>query len=207
MLITLLAAGFLLGLRHALEADHVAAVAALATRRASARAVVGVAAAWGAGHAATLLVLGALLVIAGATVPAGVAQLLEGAVGLLLVALGVDVMLRGRPRRHDHAPVRGLAPRALAVGCVHGLAGTAGLLLLAVPAMESGARAVAYLLVFGLGTVAGMVGFSLLISVPLTWSARRLRRAASAFAVLCGAANVLLGLVIAGGSFASLLSI
>jgi hypothetical protein len=140
-------------------------------------------------------------------VPEGVAHLLEGAVGLLLVALGVDVMLRARPRRHDHAPVHGLAPRALAVGCVHGLAGTAGLLLLAVPAMESGARAVAYLLVFGLGTVAGMVGFSLLISVPLTWSARRLRRAASAFAALCGAANVVLGMIIAGGSFASLLSI
>jgi hydrogenase nickel incorporation protein HypB len=79
------------------------------------------------------------------------------------------------------------------IGCVHGLAGTAGLVLLAVPAAQSGPRALAYLVVFGLGTVLGMIGFSLLISVPLAWTGRRMARAAHAVDALRGAANHALG--------------
>lgn len=231
MTLSLLFVGLLLGLRHALEADHVAAVASLATRNASWREAVRVAAAWGLGHAGTLFVFGAVLVLLGAQLPEGVAIALEAAVGVMLVVLGVDVLRRIRRRRihfhvhahgaadrhvhlhshehghgHDHPHPHRSSLRALIVGCVHGLAGTAGLVLLAVPAMSSGAQALGYLAVFGAGTIAGMIGFSLAIAVPLRFTARRLRRTTMAIELLLGATNVGLGLWIAIASLGALLS-
>jgi cytochrome c biogenesis protein CcdA len=224
MTVSLLFVGLLLGLKHALEADHVAAVASLATRNASWREAVRVSAAWGLGHAGTLFLFGAVLVLLGTNLPDGVASALEAAVGVMLVILGVDVLRRIRARRihfhahshgagkrhvHLHSHERGHAHdhphphphrssvRALIIGCVHGLAGTAGLVLLAVPTMSSGAQALVYLAVFGAGTIAGMIGFSLLIAVPLTFTARRLRRTTMGIEALLGAANVSLGLWIA----------
>jgi len=99
--------------------------------------------------------------------------------------------------RHDHAHAAVLWPRALVVGCVHGLAGTAGLILLALPTVSSGASAVLYLVVFGVGTVAGMILFSLVISVPLAMSVQRLRWAAYGLEGMVGLANVVLGIWIA----------
>jgi cytochrome c biogenesis protein CcdA len=207
VLLSLLAIGFVLGLRHALDADHVAAVASLATRSASLRQMLRISAAWGLGHATTLIVAGGVLVLIGATVPDGVARVLEGAVGVMLVVLGIDVLRRTRTVRtvqvhaHPHDWASGRAPRALAVGCMHGLAGTGGLLLLAMPAGRSGPVALLYLLVFSLGTVLGMLLFSALISVPLAISMQRLRRAAYLLEMLLGFANLALGFAIAINAF------
>jgi len=96
---SLLALGLLLGLRHALEADHVSTVATLASRSGSARQTVGVAAAWGVGHAAALVLLGTALIGLGASLPERVSRLLELAVGAILVVLGVGVLRRLRERR------------------------------------------------------------------------------------------------------------
>ena len=101
MLLSLLALGFLLGVRHALEADHVAAVATLATRSSSAGQTARLAAAWGAGHALMLLLVGGLVVALGLSLPEGVARAFEAAAGVLLVALGLDVLRRLR-RQHVH---------------------------------------------------------------------------------------------------------
>ena len=219
MLLSLLLFGFLLGLRHALDADHVAAMASLATRSPGMRATMRVAGAWGVGHASILVIFGTALVLVGATVPDSLARWLEAAVGAMLVVLGIGVLGRlrgkhihahahdhdggvrhahlhihehGRPG-HAHRHARGLASRALLVGCIHGLAGTAGLVLLAVPAVESGTAAIAYLVVFGAGTVLGMMLFSLVISVPLAISVKRLRWLAGALEASVGIANVALG--------------
>lgn len=219
MLLSLLAFGFLLGLRHALDADHVAAMASLATRSPGMRATMRVAGAWGVGHASILVVFGTALVLLGATVPEPLARWLEAAVGLMLILLGIGALARlrrkhihahahehdggmrhahlhihepGRPG-HAHGHARGLAARALLIGCVHGLAGTAGLVLLAVPAVESGAAAIAYLVVFGAGTVLGMMLFSLLLSVPLAMSVKRLRWLAGVLEASVGIANLALG--------------
>ncbi len=201
MLISLLALGFLLGLKHALDADHIAALTSLATRSRGLRATMRVAGAWGVGHATILVIFGTVLVLLGATLPQQISSWLEAAVGVMLIVLGVGVLRRlrgkhiheeGRPE-HVHGHARGLVPRALLIGCVHGLAGTAGLVLLAVPAMESGSRAIAYLVVFGAGTIAGMMLFSLVISVPLALSVKRLRWMAGALEAVVGAVNILLG--------------
>jgi len=224
MLVSLLALGFLLGLRHALEADHVAAVASLAARSASLRETLRVSVAWGLGHASTLLIFGGLLVLLGITVSAPVAHALEGAVGIMLIILGISVFRRMRRANvhlhlhahedgvhhahlhaHAHANVHDHAHRrALLVGSIHGLAGTATLVLLAVPAMQSTARTLAYLGVFGLGTVLGMMLFSVAISVPLRVTAGRLRRVSVAVDAVLGSANLGLGAWIAFSSFGAL---
>src|SRR5262245_60350185 len=101
---TLLILGFALGLRHALEADHVAAVASLATRSSSLANTVRVAAAWGVGHTMTLLIFGSIVLALDAALSPDASRVLESAVGVMLVLLGFDVLRRVRRQRiHLHA--------------------------------------------------------------------------------------------------------
>jgi sulfite exporter TauE/SafE len=225
VLLSLLTLGFLLGIRHALEADHVAAVASLATRASSARQTARVAAVWGLGHASTLLLVGGLVVALGSALPPGLARLFEGVAGALLALLGLDVLRRARRRRvhfhvhrhddgvrhlhahahagepaggheasahrHEHAP--GVLPRALLLGSVHGMAGSAALVVLSVQSVSSVAGALAYMAVFGLGSVAGMVLFSLAIALPLRLTSRHLERAWRGLEAGLGTASFLIG--------------
>lgn len=228
MLITLLGFGFLLGVRHALEADHLAAVASLATRSRSLTATARIAAVWGMGHAAVLVVLGSILVGVEATLPDKLARAFEFAAGAMLVLLGIDVLRRLRRKRfhlhvhqhgdelrhihlhshegeaaldpdhhhhHQHAPA--LVPRAFLVGSVHGLAGSAAVVLIALPMTDSIARAIAYMAVFALGSILGMVLFSMAIALPLHFSARRLAWTTRGLEGVLGITNIALGYWIA----------
>jgi cytochrome c biogenesis protein CcdA len=224
MLIPLLGLGFALGVKHALEADHVAAVASLVARSSSLKNTVRVATAWGLGHSAVLVLLGAILIALDTSLPEGVARTFEFAVGGMLIVLGIGVLRRLRrqrihahvhqhgdgarhlhfhahqeepskhPDQHVHDHTHGLLPRALLVGSVHGLAGSAALILIAAPAMHSAPRALAYLVVFGIGSLLGMVLFSVAISLPLRLSARRLSRVSRALEAALGVTNIALGL-------------
>jgi ABC-type nickel/cobalt efflux system permease component RcnA len=192
---SLLFLGLLLGLRHALEADHLAAVASLATRSRSLRSTVLQGVSWGLGHTLTLLAVGGLCLLLRATIPERLAGALEGAVGVMLLLLGADVLWRLRrggvhvhphrhadgslhlhahrhapgeahdPQHHEHLHV--LSRRALLVGLVHGLAGSAALLLITVSAISSLWLGVAYIAVFGLGSILGMAALSVIIALPL----------------------------------------
>jgi len=216
--------GFLLGMKHALEADHVAAVASLATRSSSVANTMRVAAAWGIGHTGALMLFGSVLLALDASLSAGAGRMLEGCVGVMLVLLGVDVLRRVRRRRihlhlhqhddgprhlhvhaheaheahesrtsHRHDHVHGLLPRALLVGSVHGMAGTAGLTLLSLQALQSVAWAFVYLALFGVGSILGMMLFSVAISLPLRLSARHLEWASGGLEAVLGTATILLG--------------
>lgn len=194
--------GLLLGLRHALEADHLAAVASLASRGGRTREVARVAGAWGLGHAAVLFVAGAALVWTGTRWPPAVASALELAAGAVLVWLGVDVVRRAlrRPRAVGDAAAarpgdgRGGASRALFVGGVHGIEGSGAVVLLVLPSVHSTAQALAYLGAFGLGSVAGMLLCSLLVTLPLGVAARRVRRGGRVLQLAVGAASLAVGL-------------
>jgi len=195
-MIPILLLGLLVGMKHALEADHVAAVATLATRSASLGERVKLAGMWGLGHAGTLMLFGGTVLALGVSLPDRVARTFEGVVGLMLVALGLDVLRRLRRRgvhfhrhrhgdgrqhlhahahdsgtapagAHDHEHARGLPLRALLVGTMHGLAGSAALVLLSLELTRSTAQALLYLAAFGIGSVAGMAALSLAISLPL----------------------------------------
>ena len=219
----LLFLGFLLGVRHALEADHVAAVAALATRSASLANTMRVAAAWGAGHTAALLGFGAILLGLDASLPQRASGALETAVGVMLIVLGADVLRRWRRKRihlhghrhddgshhlhahaheeeaahdrahHRHEHTHGLLPRAAVVGSIHGMAGTAGLTVLCSQALHSFAWSLVYLVLFGVGSILGMVVFSVVISLPLRLSARRLTWVTGGLEAALGFVTILVG--------------
>jgi sulfite exporter TauE/SafE len=219
----ILAVGFLMGVKHALEADHVAAVVSLATRSSSLRDTVKVATWWGVGHGVALVVFGSVIVALDVSLPQGTVRIFEAAVGATLILLGVDVLRRLRAGRvhfhphhhrasgwhfhahahdgavahdradHEHEHPRGLLPRALVVGSVHGIAGSAALILVSLPALHSGLRALAYLAVFAIGTVLGMVLFSVAISLPLRLPGRRLQWASTGLEATVGALTIALG--------------
>lgn len=232
MTCSLLVLGFLLGMKHAVEADHVAAVATLASRARHWREPLALAGLWGVGHATALTGFGVALLALGITLPAPVATTLEGMVGLVLIALGLDALRRlrtgrvhfhvhqhaqGPPHFHAHAHAgdttahdpfhhhhrHGLARRALAVGTLHGLAGSAALVLLAAQAAPSSWQRLAYLAVFGVGTVLGMMTLSLAIAVPFRLTAHRLGRVQPLLEGGLGTATIALGAWIA---FATLLA-
>ena len=221
-LASILALGFLLGMRHATDADHVAAVATLATRSPSLAHTVVQGVAWGTGHTLTLMLVGGAVLVLGVVVPAQAAQALELAVGLMLVALGADALYRLRrervhfhahrhadgvahfhahshrgegaphnPARHEHP--HGFPGRALLVGMVHGMAGSAALILLSLEALRSPAWGFAYIAIFGLGSILGMAVLSAAIAVPLRLTSRHLKRTYDGLAAAVGLATVLLG--------------
>ncbi len=223
-LTSILALGFLLGMRHATDADHLAAVATLATRSRSVGHTVAQGIAWGTGHTLTLMFFGGAVLVLGAVVPAQAAQALELAVGLMLVALGADALYRLRrkrvhfhahrhadgaahfhahshfgegaqhdPARHEHMHPRGFPARALLVGMVHGMAGTAALVLLSLEALRSPAWGFVYIAIFGLGSILGMAALSAAIAVPLRLTSRHLTRAHDGLTAAVGVGTVMLG--------------
>lgn len=216
--------GFLLGLRHAVEADHVAAVASLSARNTSLAQAVRVGTFWGVGHTLTLFLFGGIVLLADTIVPEQLAWALELAVGVMLIALGIDVLLkliRGRfhlhVHRHDdgtthfhahshagsedhdhahehaHAHAHRFPVRALLVGLMHGLAGSAALVLLAVSNAPSVATGLLYIAVFGLGSIFGMAILSVAIAVPLRYSARTMTWFHHGLQGVIGVATIALG--------------
>lgn len=195
--------GFVVGLRHATEADHVAAVSAIVARERTVRGAAVIGAAWGLGHTVTLCALGGAIVVFGLAVPKTVALSLELAVGAMLIGLGAWNVASGRrahrhPERHDAAdrapPASGSrALRPFVVGSMHGLAGSAAAALLVVAAVPSAAWGLAYLFVFGLGTTLGMTLITALLSLPLGGALRRFRNAETWLRVGSGAVSCAIG--------------
>ncbi len=220
---TLLLLGCLVGMQHALEADHLAAVAAMTTGRTSRKALVLRGSVWGLGHTITLLSICGLLLVFGEAISPRTEGLLELLVGLMLVLLGANVLRTLRTQRvhfhvhehqggvrhvhaHSHAQddrehLRGEhrhghrelgLGRALAVGMMHGAAGSAGLLVLAAAA-DSLLNAIGFVITFGLGSIMGMAALSFVAAYPL----RLLERCASWFntavTVAIGSIAVIIG--------------
>jgi sulfite exporter TauE/SafE len=216
-----LAFGFVLGLKHAVEADHLAAVSAIVSERKSLWASSLVGGLWGLGHTLALLVAGAVVILFHFRVGERTERVLEFAVGLMLIALGVNALRKlarggrlhlhthrhgGRahihPHIHDGAPEPGphthhglrLGPRPLLVGMVHGLAGSAALTLLVLSTISSPFIGLLYLVVFGVGSAGGMMLMSALFGLPVYLTATRFARANLAVRGLAGLFSLCLGL-------------
>ncbi|HVR43590.1 MAG TPA: high-affinity nickel-transport family protein [Thermoanaerobaculia bacterium] len=240
--VALIALGFLLGVRHAADADHVLAVATLVTRERSFGRAAFAGTLWGAGHTLTILIAGGVILGLGLAVPESAGVALELLVAAMLIVLGVRNLLareitagdhahgeateHAHPHahgdyvhshRHGHGPGghghdSGRTPvaradrcfggsalygslRPLLVGSVHGLAGSASIALVVVPVAGSAWLGAAWLVVFGVGTIAGMTLATAAMAVPLT----RARRAGTRLAVAraAGAASLVFGAVLA----------
>jgi ABC-type nickel/cobalt efflux system permease component RcnA len=193
--------GFLLGMQHALEADHIAAVSSIAARRTDIRDIVKHGLTWGLGHTLTLFVFACTAILLGRAILGELARPMEAAVGTVLVGLGAHVLWRlwrdrlhfhqhahgdGTQHTHIHSHVNEAIPhhasahphqhgfrwRSLLVGLMHGMAGSAALFTLAVSQVTSPTYGMFYILMFGIGSMLGMGALSVIIAVPLAASAR-----------------------------------
>jgi len=208
--LSIVALGFFLGMRHATDADHVVAVTAIVSRERSVTGAAWLGAIWGIGHTMTILVVGGLIVLLNIVIPPRVGLLMELAVGVMLVVLGVSTVVRAARLRDGHAhPADPTAPgpgeesrwrhllRPLTIGVVHGLAGSAAVALLVLATIQDPAWAVAYLLVFGLGTVAGMVLVTTILAVPFAYTSHRLAPMHRRLQIATGLLSVGFGVLLA----------
>ena len=166
-----IAVGLTLGLRHATDADHVVALATLLRRQSGLRGALAIGGVWGIGHTLVLLAAGIAVVLLGIEVPPAFDRAAEIAVALMLVALGLRHLTRRRGEKAS-APRGPIALRPLLIGMVHGLAGSAGVALLALTTIRERGTAMLYLSLFGLGTVVGMMALTGLLAVPLLYAGR-----------------------------------
>lgn len=197
-MLTWIVFGFLLGLQHALEADHIAAVASIAAGQMGRQRIIRHGALWGLGHAVALGAFGGAVYALKLTLDTTLADGLELAVGCMLVFLGGRLIVTLWKARihfhvhrhgaethfhahshagdvplhsaslHQHMHPQGGWGRSLTVGMVHGLAGSAALVALAASSAPSLPMGLTFMVLFGLGSVAGMALFSALIAVPLS---------------------------------------
>lgn len=220
----ILGLGFLLGMQHALEADHIAAVSSVAARRTDVGDIVRHGLTWGLGHTLTLFVFAGAAILLGHAIPESLARPLETAVGIMLMGLGTNVLWQlwrdrvhfhqhghgdGTKHIHVHSHRNEMAPhersahahrhgfrwRSLLVGLMHGMAGSAALLILAVSQVASPAYGMLYVALFGIGSMLGMGVLSTAIAVPLAVSARWLTWANRAIQGVVGIITIGIGAV------------
>jgi high-affinity nickel permease len=215
----ILSLGFLLGMQHALEADHIAAVSSIAARRSDVGDIVKHGLTWGLGHTLTLFAFAGAAILLGHAIPENLAEPLETAVGVMLVGLGAHLLWRlWRDRvhvhehRHDdgtvhvhvhshasgaraaHTHAHGFRWRTLLVGLMHGMAGSAALLVLTVTRAPSAAIGLGYIALFGIGSMIGMGVLSTVIAVPIAMSARFLTLANHVLQGAVGLVTIAIGL-------------
>ncbi len=189
----ILAIGLLLGMRHATDADHVLAVTTIVSRQRSLRRAAATGALWGVGHTLTLLVVGGVMVVFKLAMPPWLGLGLELVVAVMLVALGIVNVVGGE--RSDR--VLESSARPLVVGTVHGMAGSAAFTLLALPLIASPALAAGYLVLFGIGTIAGMIAVTMAIALPSLYAARRMDGVRRVLRYAAGTASIAFGLYLA----------
>lgn len=215
--------GFLIGLKHATEADHLAAVSTIVTERRSLFASALVGGLWGLGHTISLFIAGIFVLVLNFQISERTEMALEFVVGVMLFLLGLNVLRKlaqggklhfhahehaGQNHIHPHIHEIGtedephthhglkMSPRALIIGMIHGLAGSAGLMLLVIPTIDSPALGLLYIAIFGLGSIAGMMIMSFLVGLPFHMTALRFNRFNHILQCLAGLASIGLGLYI-----------
>ena len=231
---TLLLLGGLIGMQHALEADHLAAVAALSDKRSSRRALVLRGSAWGLGHTITLLTICGALLLLEETISPHTEAMLEFAVGVMIIFLGGNVLYkvwRRRPHFHIHQHRGGeqhlhihthdheVEPHSadahehwhhnLGLGralIVGMMHGAAGSagLLILAAAANSIPEAAGYVVAFGTGSIVGMAALSFIVSFPLRWMERCANWVNTAAFVSIGCAAIIVGGNLLGHSWSLL---
>jgi hypothetical protein len=210
-------------MQHALEADHIAAVSSIAARRSHVGDIVKHGLTWGLGHTLTLFVFAGAALLLGHAIPESLSRPIETAVGIMLVGLGGHVLWRlWRDRvhfhshghgdgtvhihahshagetaahaRNAHAHEHGFRWRTLLVGLMHGMAGSAALLVLTVSQASSPAVGLGYVALFGIGSMIGMGALSTLIAVPLAVTARWLTFANHGLQAVVGTVTIAIGI-------------
>jgi ABC-type nickel/cobalt efflux system permease component RcnA len=224
MFLSVLTLGFVLGLRHALDPDHMVAVSTIVSESRSLRRSSLVGTLWGLGHMLSLLCAGIIVIALKVQISDRTALWMEFVVALMLILLGVKSMLRSLHRwklhrhrhthdgsththlhlhRHGHEHVHRhhhlirFSARPLVVGMVHGMAGSAALTLLVLATIPSTIAGLIYITIFGLGSVGGMLIMSSLISLPFVLTRKRFMAFSAGLQIAVGLFSVGFGLFLA----------
>jgi sulfite exporter TauE/SafE len=194
--------GFVTGLTHATEADHVTAVATMVSRHRKLTRASLLGALWGIGHTSTLFMVGLAVLLLAVSIPAKLALSMEFGVGIMLVVLGLSVVKSARDNRflnaflafstkhmhphahgntihthpHSHDEHHEHSHRSILVGMVHGMAGSGALMLLVLSTVDSVGSGLAYITLFGVGSIVGMLAISTVIGLPFVFTARKFAR-------------------------------
>src|ERR1700748_1328035 len=229
-LISILVLGFVLGMRHATDADHVVAVSTIVSRERRIGSAAWIGALWGAGHTITIFAVGVGIIVFTLVIPPRVGLSMEFSVGLMLVLLGW-VNLRGLGKNlaadpssaeltntgpHTHSEdghTHAIADRSidtmdrwfsgwtiyqwlrpLIVGLVHGLAGSAAVALLVLTTLHNTRWAIAYLFIFGVGTIAGMMVITVAMASALNYAGSRSQWINRRLSLATGVLSVAFGL-------------
>jgi sulfite exporter TauE/SafE len=189
-LLSILFLGFTLGIKHATEPDHVIAVSTIAsqTKRLSRSSLAGIY--WGLGHTAILLLIGITVISLEKHIPKQLTLSLEFFVGIMLVFLGLAGFKTGKKLKEN--AMQHFHKKSFIIGGIHGLAGSAALVLLTTAQAQTGMQAYLFILIFGVGTILGMLLFTTFLGLPFLVSSRKkkipliLARLASVISVLYG---------------------
>ena len=219
--------GLVLGMRHSTDADHVVAISTIVSRRGGVRQAAVIGSLWGLGHTITIFVVGSLIILFHLEIPPRLGLFMEFSVALMLIALGLmnlsgttaKITRRFSPTltsattdssgRMNAKLGRFQTIRPLFIGLVHGLAGSAAVALLVLSTISNPLWATLYLLIFGAGTMLGMMGMTTVIAVPLTLGNARFQKMGGYLATASGLASLCFGsflayqLGIVGGLFTS----
>ncbi|HEX5657303.1 MAG TPA: hypothetical protein VFX59_08910, partial [Polyangiales bacterium] len=183
--------GLLLGFRHASDADHVATIAAVVVGRSRLLGALRTALLWGVGHSVTFFAVGLAIVLFDLHVPESFESGVDIAIAVSLLVLGGIQLVRARRNQVEQPEPHGSRPFLL--GSLHGLAGSAGVALIALTTISDRHQALWYLVLFAIGTIGGMavitlaLAWSFQLSSSLTWAKRALIVVAGLVSCLCGA--------------------
>ncbi len=191
-----LGTALLLGFIHALEIDHMMALTTFVSRRPTLATAFGFGLRWGIGHSLAVFVAGAILLATGLRWGPGMESILEGAVGVALVGVGIWSLRTARNLHLQHPGEHRAQGHAVAsLGVMHGLAGTTAVVaLLPVTLLAERALGFAYLACFGVGVTAGMATFALVAAAAMRGAAARAPAAVERMAGWAGAGSIAVGL-------------
>jgi ABC-type nickel/cobalt efflux system permease component RcnA len=219
----ILSLGFLLGIKHATEADHLAAVSTIVSERKGLFSSAIVGGLWGLGHTISLVIAGIFVLLLDFQISTQTENMLEFCVGIMLFLLGLNVLKKllqggeihlhkhehyGRLHAHPHLHELGkedeenthhafsFSLRALIIGMVHGLAGSAALMLLVIPTIGTRFAGMLYIIVFGIGSIGGMMIMSFLVGLPFQLTNLRFNRFNLLIRGASGSFSIVIGLLI-----------
>ena len=223
-IIFILLTGLGLGLGHSLDPDHVVAVSTLVCNNKSLRKSIASATIWGIGHSVVLLVIGLLLLTLNVVIPQAILKLFDCAAGVLLIILGVFVVKsliakkisfpktsnyghsHSHSHSHPHSPTHEHVHenehshthlhKSAITGAVQGLGGSAALMVLTVSTVNSVMIGTAFIILFGVGLILGMVGIACLVGSVIAYTASNLEKVHKLIKALTGSASIVFGIVI-----------
>ncbi|MDO8583127.1 MAG: hypothetical protein Q7R51_01205 [bacterium] len=187
--LTILGLGFLLGLRHATDADHVIAISTLSAKEKSAKKSVIIGALWGIGHSAMVTIVGILIIFFSLNISKEFEKIMESSVGLMLVILGITNVFNIRIKFFQTA-------KPLIVGLIHGLAGSAAIALLILATIKNMYEAAFYLLIFNFGVIVGMMIITTLIGTSFAYAKNKVNNLHKYLVLGSGMISIIFGLYI-----------